>query len=314
MFSVFFSTMALEMSGYFTQNVPPKPQQTSGSCISTSLTPSIEESSRARLRLDAELAQARAGIVIGDGVVKPGRNAGRAAHVDQEADQLVHLGGKGNGARLPLRIALEQAGIVLLQHAGAGARGRDDIVVVLEGADGVLGDGASVGAVAGIVGRLAAAGLRHRHIDACSRCPRCSLIAAKPTVGRNRSTRQVTNRPTRGKGPVTIGFPRLAGWHLKSHDYSAASLAALFRNSPALRSLAEPAAATRAASRRSARPPPSRARRNRCGRTDAARAASGSPAATASWIARCCASSSSRAPGSANTISRLWNTSSDSSR
>ena len=46
MFSVFFSTMALEMSGYFTQNVPPKPQQTSASCISTSLTPSIEESSR----------------------------------------------------------------------------------------------------------------------------------------------------------------------------------------------------------------------------------------------------------------------------
>ena len=71
MLSVFFSTMALEMSGYLTQNVPPKPQQTSASCISTSLSPSTEASSRARLRLDAELAQPRAGIVIGDGVLEP---------------------------------------------------------------------------------------------------------------------------------------------------------------------------------------------------------------------------------------------------
>ena len=35
--AVFFSTMALEMSGYLTQNVPPKPQQTSASGISVEL-------------------------------------------------------------------------------------------------------------------------------------------------------------------------------------------------------------------------------------------------------------------------------------
>ena len=32
-------TMRVEISGYFTQNVPPKPQQTSGSCISRRLRP-----------------------------------------------------------------------------------------------------------------------------------------------------------------------------------------------------------------------------------------------------------------------------------
>ena len=38
-------TMRVEMSGYFTQKVPPKPQQISGSAISVRLSPSTEASS-----------------------------------------------------------------------------------------------------------------------------------------------------------------------------------------------------------------------------------------------------------------------------
>ena len=66
---IFSPTMAFEISGYFTQKVPPKPQQTSGVFISLSVRPSTEREQPARLLLDAELAQARAGIVIGDGAV-----------------------------------------------------------------------------------------------------------------------------------------------------------------------------------------------------------------------------------------------------
>ena len=83
-----------------------------------------------------------------------------------------------------------------LEHAGAGAGRRDDIVERREGVDHLLGDGARRGAVAGIVGRLAAAGLR-RGTSTAQPASSISFTAAKPTVGRNRSTRQVTNNPTR---------------------------------------------------------------------------------------------------------------------
>src|SRR5262249_26294161 len=46
MCSAFLVTMVFEMSGYFTQKVPPKPQHTSASCISLSASPSTLASSR----------------------------------------------------------------------------------------------------------------------------------------------------------------------------------------------------------------------------------------------------------------------------
>ena len=69
---------------------------------------------------------------------KPASTRRDAAHVGQEGDQLVHLGRKGLRPRLPLRVAGEQVGIVLLQHAGAGAGRRDDVVEALEGLDHLL--------------------------------------------------------------------------------------------------------------------------------------------------------------------------------
>ena len=119
----------------------------------------------ARLLLDAELAQAGAGVVIGDGAVEARRHAGNAAHVREERDQLVGPRRQRLGALLHRGVIGEQRRVVLADHAGAGAAGRHHIVVGLEGGDDPRGDGAGIGAIAGIVGRLAAAGLRPRHLD-----------------------------------------------------------------------------------------------------------------------------------------------------
>ena len=122
----------------------------------------------ARLVADAELAQARARVVIGDRAGEGGIDLGHAAHVDQKADQLVDLGLERLGARLPGRLVGEEAGVVQLEHAAARARRRHHVVVGLERFDHLPGDGAGVGPVAGVVGGLAAAGLRRRHLDGAS--------------------------------------------------------------------------------------------------------------------------------------------------
>jgi hypothetical protein len=53
---------------------------------------------------------------------------------------------------------------VLLQHAGAGAGRRHDVVVTRERGDGAARDRDAVGAIALVIGGLAAAGLA-RHLD-----------------------------------------------------------------------------------------------------------------------------------------------------
>ena len=91
------------------------------------------------------------------------------AHVGQEAHQLVGLCSEPLRARLPVRLVGEKRRIMLLDHAGAGAGGRDHIVVAFEGGDHAFRDRRGVTLVAGIVGGLAAAGLRLRHFHAASR-------------------------------------------------------------------------------------------------------------------------------------------------
>jgi hypothetical protein len=58
---------------------------------------------------------------------------------------------------------------VLFQHRGAGPRWCDDEIEGLEGFDHLFGDLARVGTVAGVVGGLAATGLRHRNMHLASR-------------------------------------------------------------------------------------------------------------------------------------------------
>ena len=72
----------------------------------------------------------------------------------------------------------------------------------LERLDHLTRDRLRIGAVAGIVGRLPATGLARAAPRPRAPPSSSNLIAAKPTLGRNRSTRQVTNRPTSGPCPV----------------------------------------------------------------------------------------------------------------
>ena len=72
-----------------------------------------------RLRLDAELAQTCAGIVIGDGSLIARRDLLDAHDVDQEADQFVRSFGKPLGPLREIRLAREKFGIMLDQHAPA---------------------------------------------------------------------------------------------------------------------------------------------------------------------------------------------------
>src|SRR6266481_4396473 len=141
--AAFLATIAFEMSGYLTQKVPPKPQHTSGSRISVSVSPRTVPSSRR-----------------GWTRTPSSRNP---EQVDQERDELMGLGGERIGAREPVGVAVKQLAIMRFQHAGAGARGRHDVIIGREGLDHLFGDGARAAAVAGIEGRLSAAGLgRHR--------------------------------------------------------------------------------------------------------------------------------------------------------
>ena len=77
----------------------------------------------------------------------------------------MHLGAERRRPSLPGRIVLQQLGVVQLQHAGAGARRRHHVVVGLEGGDRLARQLLRGRLVAGVVGRLAAAGLRRRHVD-----------------------------------------------------------------------------------------------------------------------------------------------------
>ena len=128
------------------------------------LQPAHAREQPARLLLDAELAQARAGIVVGGARRQARLDRLDAAHVGEEADQLEGARGQVAGRGAVGRRFVEQRRIVLLQHAGAGAGRRHDVVVAGEGGDRLARDQDRIGAVALIVGRLAAAGLA-RHLD-----------------------------------------------------------------------------------------------------------------------------------------------------
>ncbi|KGD58099.1 hypothetical protein DP49_5025 [Burkholderia pseudomallei] len=122
---------------------------------------------RARLRLDAEAAQARAGVVIGERALGHRGALGPrpAEHVDEKARQLVRARGKPLGARPPGGIVREQIRVVVAQRADARAGRRDDIVVALERFDRAARDAARVVEIAAVQRGLAAAGLRARRVD-----------------------------------------------------------------------------------------------------------------------------------------------------
>ena len=73
--------------------------------------------------------------MIGDGSVEARLDPLTPQHIDEEADQLVAFVGEALGLRRQVRLVGEQLGIVLGEHAGAGAARRDDIVAIGEGVD-----------------------------------------------------------------------------------------------------------------------------------------------------------------------------------
>src|SRR6478752_10349843 len=119
----------------------------------------------ARLALDAKLTQARAAVMVGDA---PGKRAGHGrelAHIDQEGDELVHTLGEADGTGGRLGVIGEEPRVVHLQHGRARPRRRDDVIEAVEGRDRLQRERARRLAVAAVVGRLPAAGLRRRHLD-----------------------------------------------------------------------------------------------------------------------------------------------------
>ena len=84
-----------------------------------------------------------------------------------------------------------------LDHAGAGAGGRDEIIERLEGLDHLPGDRLCRLVGAAVVRGLAAAGLGEGDLDRAAGGLE-QRNGGKPTLGRMESTRQVTKRPTRG--------------------------------------------------------------------------------------------------------------------
>ena len=120
------------------------------------------------LGLDAKFAQARTGIMVGDGAVVAGGNLIDAEHVDQEGHQLVTAAGQVLGPDLHGRIVVEQPRIVMAQHPPTGAGGRHHGIVAFEGLDDLDRDRPRRGAVSAVVGGLAAADLKGRHFDRTS--------------------------------------------------------------------------------------------------------------------------------------------------
>ncbi len=123
----------------------------------------------ARLVAHTKFAQARTRVVIGHGSVERRRDLLHPAHVDEERHEFVDLLRKCLGTATPLRPFFEEFRIVQLEHAPARARGGDDVVVALESRDHLFSDRARILAVSGIVGRLAAAGLRRRNLNVTPR-------------------------------------------------------------------------------------------------------------------------------------------------
>jgi hypothetical protein len=184
------------MSGYLTQKVPPKPQQTS-SFISRFDTPSTIGEQLARLRLDAEFAQARAGVVIGglavECRVRPLSPSARRRGSSTSSKVLAAKRLRAPDA--PAGVAGEEFGIVLHHHAAAGARrqrrhNRNPQKASMTCARVRAPCLRSPELKAGWPQQVCASGTSTVQPASSS-----SFAAAKPTLGRIRSTRQVTNEP-----------------------------------------------------------------------------------------------------------------------
>ena len=89
-------------------------------------------------------------------------------HLDEETRELVALGGKRAGSFREVRIVSEQRRVMHPQHPGARPRRGNHIVEALESLDHRSRNRLGIFPVAGIVGRLSAAGLALGHFHPCA--------------------------------------------------------------------------------------------------------------------------------------------------
>ncbi len=107
--------------------------------------------------------------MVGDDTVVTRRDRAHAEDVVDEGDELVDARGERLGLGAPGRVVGQERRVVLPEHAGARARRRHHVVEGLEGGDHLARDAPRRGAVARVVGGLAAAGLPARHLDPAAR-------------------------------------------------------------------------------------------------------------------------------------------------
>lgn len=113
----------------------------------------------ARSVAEAEETQAVAGGVVGHRVREVRADVGHSEDVDEELGELVGTGGEGRGR------GVADLRVVLPDHGGTGSRGGHHILVPLEGGGGTAYERLGLGAVAGVVLGLPAAGLRLGEVD-----------------------------------------------------------------------------------------------------------------------------------------------------
>ena len=95
----------------------------------------------------------------------PGRQTLDTHDIGQETDQLECPRGECIGTRPQIGIIIEQMRQVMLQHAAARTRRHHHVVIAAERIENASAKVARSGPITGIVGGLAAAGLRTRHFD-----------------------------------------------------------------------------------------------------------------------------------------------------
>ena len=152
---------------------------------------------RARLRLDAHLAQSGAGVVVGDGPVEAPRNLVELQHVRRGSRSARRSSQRAPRARRRARDRRRGArrsgcGSSRCRTPTARPRSRSPRTRQSTLAASALASARSPELYAGCPQQVCPGGTNTSAPPASS-----SLIAAKPTDGRIRSTRQVTKRPTR---------------------------------------------------------------------------------------------------------------------
>jgi hypothetical protein len=173
------------------------------------LQPAHAAEQQARLGLDAELAQARAGVEVADGA-----GVGGVVVVTPRTSVRKEISSKLLAASASARA--RQGGSSAKRRGNpcgsspCTSRRADHVVETFEGLDELLRERPGGVEIAAVIGRLAATGLIKGHFDGASGRFQ-QLYRGKPTLGRNRFIRQVAKRPTRGGMDDSLKTGRAAG-------------------------------------------------------------------------------------------------------